>query len=175
MLGTHFLGDINRHADRTAIRNSKNIQLDPDQFATFTLQPLCQLVVLARTLLQLPEERSVDLSINGRSDIQGRKCPELILRVTDHGLIGRIGRDKILVPVENCNTHELVRDYRLPSLLACTQFTFELSQTLFRITRRRLFFPLPKFFRHNADLHSSQVKNYRTGSTHLIKGSTSAI
>ena len=78
VLGTHFFGDINRHADRTTIRNAKNIQLDPDQFAIFALQPLCQLVVLACTLLKLLEECSVDLPINRRSDIQRRKFSELI-------------------------------------------------------------------------------------------------
>src|SRR5262245_16652524 len=132
--------------------------------------------MLARTLLKLLEERSVDLPIDGRSDIQRRKLSELIFRVPDHALIGRIGRYEILFAVQNCNTHERVRDYRLPSLLACTQLTCELGQMLFRITRRRFFFRLLNFFCHNANLHfQAMLKNYRTGSTHPIKGSTHSL
>ena len=66
-----FFRDVHRHADGTLVGNSKNIKLNPDHLAVFTLQPFRQLVMLALTALQLLQENPVGLAISGGSISSG--------------------------------------------------------------------------------------------------------
>src|SRR5262249_27428807 len=73
-----------------------------------------------------------------------------------------------MILIKNCNTHNRIIHYRLPSLLTGTQFTFQLSYTLRSLGRRGVRFRsglLDIFLADQRAWHLDQLArgNFQTG------------